>query len=181
MTSRPRQILEERDKPRFAITVRAAIYVPAAIVLTGLLLIALLNLPGSIIAAVLLLLGALAVNVEAFQSVADLLGPGPVTSHATVERKWKKSRMLFIGRVHYLLASAQPLNEGLPDSSGIPKKRLFEIQPLTAELLEPGDEIEVLHWPHTNTIVSMTLVQRAVERSLRRPSQDESEPEAETD
>lgn len=178
MTNQPPPILEQRDRPRFALTVRAAIYVPAAILLTGLLVVALLSLPGSLIAVILLSLGALAVDVEAYQSVADLLSSGPITSRATVERKWKKSRMLFLGRVHYLLVSAQPLREGQMDVSVPPKNRLFEIRPLTAELLDNGDEIEVVHWPHTNSIISMTLVQRAVERSLRPLPRSEPEPEA---
>ncbi|MQC17899.1 MAG: hypothetical protein DWG80_02355 [Chloroflexi bacterium] len=179
MTSGQGRVLEERDNPRFAVIRRAVIYVPAAIVLTGLLVMALLNLPGSIIAVILLSLGALAVNVEAYQSVADLLGSGPVTSAATVERKWKKSRLLFVGRIHYLMVSARPMavSEGQAETPVPPKARLFEIKAATAELLEPGDEVEVVHWPHTNAVVSMTLVQRAVERSLPRRPLPEAEAE----
>ena len=178
MTSQPQRILEQRDRPRFPIIVRTAIYVPAAVVLIGLWSIALLSLPGSWFAFVVLSLGAFPFAIEAYQGAADLLGSGPVTSHGMVERNWNKSRLMLLGRVHYLLVSARPVIEGEVDESANPTRLLFEIQPLTAEALEPGDEIEVLHWPHTNTVVSMTLVERVVERSLRRPSQSESRPES---
>ncbi len=167
--------LEERDNPRLGLIRRAVIYIPAAILLTSLLVVAILSLPGSLIAALLLAVGALAMDVEAYQSSRDLLSPGPITSRGIVRRRWKKSRILFLGRVHYLLLESRPVTDGVVDEQAPAKRRLFEIRPLTALEVDPGDELEVVHWPHTNTIVSVTRLRRASDTPLRRPSLDSDE------
>lgn len=167
--------LEERDNARFGLIRRAVIYIPAAILITSLMVVAMLNLPGSWLAAFLLAVGALAVNVEAYQSSRDLLSSGPMTSRGIVRRRWKKSRILLIGRVHYLLLESRPVADGVVDEQAPVKRRLFEVRPLTALEVDPGDELEVIHWPYTNTIVSLTRLRRASDVPLRRPSLETDE------
>lgn len=179
MTSYDGNLLEQRDTPRSAIVRRSAIYVPAAIVLTVLLLLALLGLPGSILAVLLLGLAVFAVNVEAYQGVADLLSDGPVTSRGRVTRRWSKSRFLFFGRVHYLLVEARPVHDGAVDEDRKASHRLFEVLASTALELERGDELEVVHWPHTNAIVTLRRTRTAMQQDTLRRDEPSADPQPE--
>ena len=147
--------LEYRDNSRIAVWRQAAIYVPSGLLLTALLVLGLQHLPSSIIAVVVLTLFALPVNIEAIQAVRDLLRREPVTSRGVVERQWAKSRFLFLGRVRYVLARLRPVEDGQVDPVQKSKGHLFEVGELANMQLSLGDAIEVVHWPHTNTIVSL--------------------------
>jgi hypothetical protein len=68
-----------------------------------------------------------------------------------VQRSWSKARFLFFGRVHYLLM----------------KRRLFEVDPLTGLQLAPDDEIEIHHWPHSNMVITVELIQKAQKKDER--------------
>lgn len=158
--------LEHRDNARYGIWRAAVIYVPSGLILTGLLGVALLNLPNSIIAAVVLGIFALPVDLEALQAVRDLLRREPVTSRGVIDRQWAKSRFMFLGRVRYLLVELRrvdPSTGAVVDPDGKKKSALFEVEELTNQQLQPGDEIEVVHWPHTNAIVSLELVSSGVD------------------
>lgn len=150
--------LEHRDKPRFSIAVQAAIYVPTGIVLTALLLLSISALPGTIFAVILLSIGAFAFDMQAYHAVADLLTPQPTTSRGRVERMWTKGRFLFLGRVRYLLVETLPVVDGQVDEAAKPKVRLFEVGPIAEMELRLGDEVEVVHWPHTNSIVTLERI-----------------------
>ncbi len=147
--------LEYRDNSRFGIWRQAAIYVPSGLLLTALLVVGMQHLPNSIIAVVVLTLFTLPVNIEAIQAVRDLLRREPVTSRGVVERQWAKSRFLFLGRVRYVLANLRRVEDGRVDAGRKPKGSLFEVGELANMQLHPGDEIEVVHWPHTNMVVSL--------------------------
>ncbi len=147
--------LEHRDNARFAIWRQAVIYVPSGVLLTSLLVVGILNLPSAIIAVVVLTVFALPVDIEAIQSVRDLMQREPVTSRGVVDRQWAKGRFLFFGRVRYVLADLRRVVDGTVDPGQKPKGSLFEVAELTNMQLSPGDQIEVVHWPHTNAIVSI--------------------------
>ncbi len=148
--------LEYRPNHRVGLLIRTAIFVPSALLLTGLLVLALMELPSTILIVILLGLGALAVDMEAYHSVRDLMSE-PVTSRGRIQRQWRKGRFLFFGRVNYLLVSTRDPQD--PDAK--PKSRLFEVGAVSAMELQPGDEIEALHWPRTNTIVTLERTARA--------------------
>lgn len=149
-----RRYLEYRHNHRFALIRRAVIYVPGAVALTSLLVWAALGLPSTVVIVIFLSVGALAIDIEAYQSLRDL-SASPVTSRGLVQRKWSKGRFLFFGRVHYLLVSTRGVDMP-PDTK--PKDRLFEVGPIAARELDLGDEVEILHWPHTNTVITLERV-----------------------
>ncbi|MCK9487358.1 MAG: hypothetical protein M0R73_11780 [Dehalococcoidia bacterium] len=150
--------LEYRPNHRVSLLIRAAIFVPAAVLLTTLLVFAALQLPGTIILVLFLGIGALAVDIEAYHTARDLASE-PMTSRGRIERQWKKGRFLFFGRVNYLLVSAR--DEADPDAN--PRNRLFEVGAVAALELQPGDEVLTTHWPHTNAIIALERVARAPE------------------
>ena len=150
--------LEYRPNHRVSLLIRAAIFVPSGLLITVLLLIAVRDLPGTILIVIFLGLGALALDTEGYQTTRDLFSQ-PMTSRGRVRRQWKKGRFLFFGRVNYLLAEAR--DEADPDSKA--KTRLFEVGEIAARELQPGDEILVTHWPHTNAIIALERTARASE------------------
>ena len=85
------------------------------------------------------------------QSIAALrdLRSSPITTQGEVRRAWRRSRFLFIGRIHYLQV----------------ERRVFEVGATAHLELQPGDTVEVLHWPHTNTIVTLNLHKDSREQS----------------
>ena len=96
---------------------------------------------GALIGLVIVGALAFALSFEAVAALRDLRG-APVTTRDRVARVWSKSRVLFFGRVHYLMV----------------ERRVFEVGPVTGAELSAGDEVEIVHWPHTNTLVSLRLV-----------------------
>lgn len=163
MTTDPSsRYLERRDRPRFALVVQAAIYVPAGVATTVLTVVMVTDLPGTILAVLLLGLFAFAFDMQAYHAVADLLTPHPMTSRGRVENGWSKGRLLIFGRAHYLLVESRPVIDGEVDGSAKPKRRVFEVGALSQLELRPGDEVEVVHWPHTDSIVTL-------ERTRSRP------------
>lgn len=164
--------LEHRDNARFAIWRQAAIYVPSGVLLTSLLAVGIMNLPNAIVAVVVLMVFALPVDIEAIQAVRDLTKREPVTSRGVVDRQWAKGRFLFFGRVRYVLMDLRRVKDGKVDPGQKPKGSLFEVQELTDMQLSPGDQVEVVHWPHTNAIVSLELLSRDPESNRGTGSPD---------
>ena len=143
---RDERYLEQRDNHRAIVIRRAIIFTPGAIILTGLFLFSLMHLWASIIMAILVGIAALAVDIEALSALRDL-GARPATTRGRIHRLWSKARFLFFGRVHYMLIDRQ----------------LFEVDAIAAMELQPGDEVEIRHWPHTNVIVTLERTDRAPE------------------
>lgn len=139
------KLLEERPGHRASLVRKALIHTPAAAGALMLTAIALLSLlqgnAGAVIGLVIVGGLAFALSFEALAALRDLRG-APVTTRDRVARVWSKSRVLFFGRVHYLLV----------------ERRVFEIGPVTGAELREGDEVEIVHWPHTNALVSLRLV-----------------------
>lgn len=140
------RLIEERAGHRARLLRKAITHTPAAAAALGLTGFALLSLLQGNLGAIigLLLVGGLsfALTFEAVGALRDLRG-APVTTRDRVAKLWSKSRVLFFGHVHYLLVN----------------RRVFEIGPVAEEELHEGDEVEVVHWPHTNALVSLHLVE----------------------
>ena len=138
-------MLEERPGHRAVLVRKAIIHTPAAAGALALAAIALGGLlqgnAGALIGLVIVGALAFALSFEAVAALRDLRA-APVTTRDRVARVWSKSRVLFFGRVHYLLV----------------ERRVFEIGPVTGAELRQGDEVEIVHWPHTNALVSLRLV-----------------------
>jgi|GEM_PF-3173066 len=154
------RFVEHRDNARFSIWRQAAIYVPSGLLLTALLVVGIMNLPNSIIAVVVLSIFSIPVDMEAVSAVRDLFRSGPVTSRGVIDRQWAKARFMFLGRVRYLLVDLRRVEDGQVNRDAKPKGTLFEVGELANIQLNPGDEIEVVHWPHTNAIVSLELLSK---------------------
>lgn len=148
--------LEYRPNHRTGLMIRTALFTPAAVVGLVLVTIAILGLPNSIILLLIVGIGTVAVCVEAYQGIRDLMGQ-PMVSRGRIERKWQKSRFLFFGRVHYLLVAAR---EDGADPESKPKDRLLEVGPVAARELNLGDEVIFRHWPGTNTIITLEVGER---------------------
>jgi hypothetical protein len=147
---RDERYLEQRHNHRAMVVRRAVIFTPGAIVLTGLLVYAIMNLPGSIVMTIIVGIAAIALDIETIAVLRDLRSE-PTTTRGLVQRSWTKARFLVFGRVHYLLI----------------KRRLFEVDPLTGLELRPDDEVEIQHWPHSNVVVTVELIQKAEQKDVR--------------
>ena len=133
--------VEQRAGHRTALWRRALLLTPIAILATGLLLYAINNPPGSlpsIVMAVILGIGALAVDIEAVAVLRDIRAT-PIATRGPVGRVWSKPRYLIVGRVHYMLVG----------------RALFEIGAPTADTLHSGAEVTVEHWPHSHLVISI--------------------------
>ncbi|MSQ31241.1 MAG: hypothetical protein EXR64_04335 [Dehalococcoidia bacterium] len=130
--------LEQRGNHRAALIRRALLLTPTALAATGLFFYSVQFLPGSLFPVIIITLCALAVDFEAIATLRDLRAQ-PTTTRGRVDRLWRKSRYLFLGRVDYMLIG----------------RLLFEIGPIAASELRPGDEVVVEHWPHTTIVISL--------------------------
>ena len=128
--------LEQREDHRTALIRRAILLTPTAIAITALLVYSLSY--GAWIPAFVIGLCTFAVDYEAFATLRDLRSE-PMTTQGKIDRIWKKSRYLFIGRVDYMLVD----------------RLLFEISAVSAAELRPGDEVVIEHWPHTTMVISL--------------------------
>ena len=141
MTAR---LLEERPRHRAAVVRKAVIYTPPAViavVLTGVALDSIVR-GDTTLPVGLIIFGLFALSFS-YQSIAALrdLRAAPVTTRGPVRRVWTRSRLLFIGRIRYLLVA----------------NRVFEIGPVAHVELQGGETVEIVHWPHTNAIVTLHL------------------------
>jgi hypothetical protein len=137
----PDRYLQYEVSHRMAVYRKVAVFVPSGALFTWLLLVAALQLPGTIIAVVLLGICTLALDVEAWHALRDLVSR-PVTTRGQVRRIFSKPRFAFFGKVHYMFVD----------------KQMFEVDVVAAMELREGDEVEVVHWPHTGVIVTVERV-----------------------
>lgn len=144
----PDRYLEYQPNHRLVVLRRVAIFVPIGALFTWLLLVAIGNLPGSIIGVVILGICALAIDYEAVHALRDLAAR-PQETRGPVQRLWTKSRVLWMGRVNYLVV----------------EKRLFEVSEITSRELRVGDEVAILHWPHTNVILTVERTAQGADRT----------------
>ena len=143
------ELIEERYDHRTAIVRSAILFTPLAIGSAVLLVVAAHSLLtrglGALIPTIFLSILSLATIFEAQANLRDLRSE-PTITRGPVVRAWTKARFLVIGRVHYLLV----------------ERRVFEVNAISAAEVEEGRHVEIAHWPHTNTLITL-------HRSTERP------------
>jgi hypothetical protein len=149
-------LLEERDNHRAVLIRKAAIHVPAfvgAFIVSGLLFASLLqgNLDVLIGLAIMGIV-SFAVGFEASAAVRDLRKQ-PTTTSGEALRVWSKGRFLFFGTIFYVLVNG----------------RVFELSREAYGSIEYGDNLEIAHWPHTNVVVTLHLIEGLVEGLVEGP------------
>lgn len=154
-TTTPGELIEERHDHRTAIVRSAILFTPLAIVSAVLFLIAAYSLLtgglAALVPAIFLGILAFATIFEAQANLRDL-GGEPTVTRGPVTRAWSKGRFLVIGRVHYLLV----------------ERRVFEVNPISAAEITEDHHVEISHWPHTNTLITL-------HRSKDQPASDHRE------
>ena len=136
------ELIEERFDHHAAIVRSAIFFTPLAIGSAVLLVIATHSLLtrglGALIPTIFLSILSLATIFEAQANLRDLRSE-PTITRGPVVRAWTKARFLVIGRVHYLLV----------------ERRVFEVNAISAAEVEEGRQVEIAHWPHTNTLITL--------------------------
>jgi hypothetical protein len=96
---------------------------------------------GLIVTLILLCLAAFLTGHQSVQSLRDLRSSPRLTT-GLVDRKWKRAD-LFVLRSFYIYVD----------------RSVFKVTPLIYHELEEGDTVSVNHYPHTNTVISVELVE----------------------
>jgi hypothetical protein len=141
-------VLEQHEDTRRGVLIKALLYGPGAVVVTVLFIYALRALlqgnMGALFATIIMGLITFAVDFEALAAFRDLRSE-PTTTEGRVLRIWRKGRVLFFGRVHYLLI----------------ERKVFEVDAVTAAEAREGEPVRIEHWPHTNKVISVRKVRTA--------------------
>jgi hypothetical protein len=92
----------------------------------------------------LLLSGGVAalLGYQSVQAIRDLFAP-LVETEGRVERRWSRNEY-FIMRNDYVVVRGS----------------VFRIEPERALQIEPGDTVRVVHYPHTDTVETIDILQR---------------------
>ena len=154
-------LLEQpEDRARRVIVRKAVVYTPLALVFAAVtavaLFYALTNSLGALVGALIFGLPAYALGYEAWSALRDLRA-APILTRGVVTRMWNKGTVLWMTRAYYLVVEVH----------GAQRQQLFfVISPEAYLQLEDGRSVEVRHWPHTNTVLSLGVVESP--RSTRR-------------
>ena len=136
------ELLEERQKHRRTVIRQAVVYTPSALFVLVLLGISLVSIAGgsygAIIPAVILGLVSLALVSQSVAALRDLFGQ-PTTTTGVVRRAWSKGMLLGFFRSYYLLVG----------------KAVFDVGVVVHAQVQEGDRLEVHHWPHSKTVISV--------------------------
>jgi hypothetical protein len=139
--------LEERASHRRTLQRMAVAYTPLTLISGWLFIISLRSFIGGAVGAILplIILGLLtaAFAVEGISALRDLRAE-PTAMTGQVRRTWSRGGLLWFFRSHYMFVD----------------KTVFTVAPLTALSVEPGDTVEVEHWPHTKTVIRVRLTER---------------------
>lgn len=142
MTTEAGELIEERRGHRRTVIRMALMYTPGAIAVLVLLGISLLSIVQGSFGALLpaVILGLILASLG-FQSVAALrdLRAEPMTTTGTVRRAWSKGLVFGLFRSHYVLV----------------ERAVFDISIVAFFQVREGDRLEVHHWPHTKTVISV--------------------------
>lgn len=148
------EYLEERPDHRRAVRRMLAMNAPLTLAFGALFAWSLSNFlggaGGAIIPTVILGIVTASVAHEAVTAAQDL-NATPVTTTARVRRTWSRGGLLWWFRSYYVFAD----------------NKVFEVLPVTSLHLQPGDTIEVEHWPHTRTVIRVRLLEQAPPRARR--------------
>ena len=150
------QMLEERGARRPVLVRKVLIHAPLAAafgaVSAAALYYAFTNSLGALVGAAVFGLPAFAFGYEALTAARDLRAQ-PMVTRGRIARMWNKGTILWMTRAYYLLVE-QPVAEGAK-----PGQRFFVVSHESYLQLEEGRTVEVEHWPHTNTVLSLGLVE----------------------
>ncbi|MSP22525.1 MAG: hypothetical protein EXR66_05855 [Dehalococcoidia bacterium] len=149
-------VVEEPGERRHVLTRKVLVYTPLALAFGAGAAVALYyaftNSLGALVGAAIFGLPAFAFAYEAVTALRDLRAR-PTTTRGTIARMWNKGTVLWMTRAFYMLVD-------LPPAQGKdPKQRFFVISQVAYLQLEEGRTVEIEHWPHTNTIVRLGLVE----------------------
>jgi hypothetical protein len=148
------RVIEEHGEHRSRIVRTAIINVPLALafgaVAATALFYAVTTSYGALVGAIVFGLPAFAFGYEGLGALRDLRAR-PVVTRGEVARLWSKGTVLWLSRAYYLLVEFPVAGRDKPDH------RFFVISLDTFTQLDEGRTVEVTHWPHTNTVVSLAL------------------------
>jgi hypothetical protein len=159
-------MIEELGERRHILLRKVLVYTPLALAFGAVTLAALYyaftSSLGALVGASIFGLPAFAFAYEALTALRDLRSQ-PMTTRGTVARMWNKGTVLWMTRSYYLLVE-------FPSTRGKEREqRFFVISPVAYLQLEEGRTVEVEHWPHTNTIVSLGVVEPSRSARANRP------------
>ena len=156
-------IEQPASKARASILRKALLCTPLALAFIVVAAIALYNTitssMGASVGTLVFGIPGIALGLEAWSAIRDLRAE-PVTTRGVIVRMWNKGTVLWMTRAYYLLVavrSDKPNND----------QRFFVIPQEAYLQLEDGRSIEVHHWPHTNTVVWLSVIESA--RAARAP------------
>ncbi len=86
---------------------------------------------------------ALLLGYQSLTSIRDLFSR-PVDTTGVVERRWSRSDLFIFQNVYIFV-----------------ERRVFRLEPEQALEIDVGDTVRVTHFPHTGTVESIEVVQRA--------------------
>ncbi|MFN8639808.1 MAG: hypothetical protein U0360_10225 [Dehalococcoidia bacterium] len=169
MTGQPSitMLLEQPDaRARRSIVRKALAFTPAALLFLLATAFALYNVftssAGALVGVIVFGLPAFALTYEAVAALRDLRS-SPRITRGVIARMWNKGTVLWMTRAYYLLI------ESPAESSGS-EQHFFVISPEAYLQLSDGRTVEVRHWPHTNTVVSLGVIESNANTRDRRRS-----------
>lgn len=139
------ELIEERRGHRGVLKRAALLYTPGAIVAIGVTSVSVWSLIQGSYAAIFagFIVGAVAfaLTVQATTAIRDLRSE-PTFTRGEVRRSWSKGNVLIFFRSHYLRV----------------ERTFFVVSPVVSMAVQPGDIVEVHHWPHTGNVIRVCLL-----------------------
>ena len=99
---------------------------------------------GAILPMILLAVITLSFASEAYSASRDLRAT-PVAMPGEVRRTRSRGSLMWFFRSHYRLVD----------------KVVFTVSPVTSLSVQPGDTVEVEHWPYSKTVIRVHMVSQA--------------------
>jgi hypothetical protein len=160
------ELLEERRRHRLTVIRMALLYTPGAIIVLALLAISVVSVfqgsLGALIPAVILGLIGAALTTQAIAALRDLPAE-PTTTTGTIRRAWSKGLILGLFRTYYVLVN----------------RAVFDISIVSFAQVQEGDRLEVHHWPHTKTVISVYKLRGDAARGYSEEARRSFEPKQE--
>jgi hypothetical protein len=155
------EYLEENLDSRQSLKRQAFFRVPLGLLVFGLFGVSFASFLGgsygAVFPGIVLAILSWAFVVEAMSALRDLRAE-PVTTTGKVRRVWSRGSLLWFFRSHYVYVD----------------KIVFSVDAVTGLSVQPGDTVEVEHWPHTKTVIRFRLVEQAASRTQRVSSAERS-------
>ena len=140
-----REMLEEHSASRQILIPSMAVYGLATFAVDLMFLVSAKALfdgnGGASLPAIILGILGFAVTFELIAAIRDFRTQ-PKMLEGEAGRIWKKSKVLFFGRQDYLLVNG----------------KVFEVSPITATELQPGQRVAICHWPHTSRVITLQRI-----------------------